>query len=143
MEGRGRKSAASLTVVPAGIPARMEPPQGLPDSQAGLWREIVQDKPVDWFAPDNAPLLVEYVRAVDMCNALAMQIEATLAGGDPVETALLLKGFLDMRDKEAKRATSIATKLRLTQQSRYTPQAANTANKKASGARPWHPVSAS
>ena len=48
-----------------------------------------------------------------------------------------MKGFLDMRDKEAKRATSIATKLRLTQQSRYTPQAAATADRKVSGARPW------
>jgi hypothetical protein len=43
-----------------------------------------------------------------------------------------------MRDTEAKRATSIATKLRLTQQSRYTPQAAATADRKAgSGAKPW------
>lgn len=136
MEGRGRKSAASLTVVPAGIPARMEPPQGLTESQVAMWREIVAGKPADWFAADNAPLLAEYVRAVDMCNALAFQIGAALAG-DPVEAALLLKGYLDMRDKEAKRATSIATKLRLTQQSRYTPQAAATADRKAGGARPW------
>jgi hypothetical protein len=138
MEGRGRRSAASLTVVPAGIPARMEPPQGMTDTQASLWREIVGGKPVDWFAADNAPLLAEYIRAVDMCNMLALQIEATIAGGDPVEMALLMKAYLDMRDKEAKRATSIATKLRLTQQSRYTPQAASTANRKAgSSAKPW------
>lgn len=135
MEGRGRKSAASLTVVPAGIPARMEPPEGLTESQAAMWREIVAGKPADWFAADNAPLLVEYVRAVDMGNLLAFQIEAAMVGADYDGPSL--KDLLNMRDKEAKRATSIATKLRLTQQSRYTPQAAATADKRASGARPW------
>jgi hypothetical protein len=136
MEGRGRKSTASLSVVASGIPQRMAPPAGLTASQSELWGEIAAGKPVDWFSADNAPLLTEYVRAVDMGNVLALAIEAELAG--PVEDGPGLKGLLDMRDKEAKRATSIATKLRLTQQSRYTPQAASTANKKSSGgAKPW------
>jgi len=134
MEGRGRKSTAALSVVATSLPQRMAPPQDLTESQAALWREIVAGKPVDWFAADNAPLLVEYVRAVDMGNRLALEIEATLAGTADHS----LKDLLNMRDKEAKRATSIATKLRLTQQSRYTPQAANTANNKSKeGAKPW------
>ena len=134
MEGRGRKSTASLTVVPAGLPSRLDPPQGLSASQATLWTEIVAGKPVDWFSADNAPLLAEYVRAVDMGNLLAFQIEAAVAGGEVGP----LKDLLNMRDKEAKRATSIATKLRLTQQSRYTPQAAATADRKTgSGTKPW------
>ncbi len=136
MEGRGRKSSASLTVVPAGIPARVEPPQGFTDKQAELWREIVSGKPVEWFTADNAPLLAEYIRAVDMGNRLAFAIEAAMAG--EVEEGPSLKDLLKMRDTEAKRATSIATKLRLTQQSRYTPQAAATADRKASsGSKPW------
>jgi hypothetical protein len=133
MEGRGRKSAASLTVVPAGIPARMEPPQGLTQAQGELWREIVATKPADWFTADSAPLLKEMVRAAVMCDLLAVQIEAALEGGESGE----VKALLDMRDKEAKRLASLETKLRLTPQSRYTPQAAATADKKASGARPW------
>lgn len=133
MEGSGRKSAASLSVVATSLPQRMEPPEDLTESQAVLWREIVAGKPVDWFAADNAPLLVEYVRAVDMGNRLALLIEAAMAGSGDVS----LKDLLRMRDTEAKRATSIATKLRLTQQSRYTPQAAATADRKASGAKPW------
>ena len=71
-----------------------------------------------------------------MCDLLALQIEAEIAGGEPGN----LKALLDMRDKESKRLTSVATKLRLTQQSRYTPQAASTADKKAGSARPWHRV---
>jgi hypothetical protein len=134
MEGRGRKSTAALSVVATSLPQRMEPPQELTESQASLWREIVAGKPVEWFAADNAPLLAEYVRAVDMGNRLALEIELTLAGTADHS----LKDLLKMRDTEAKRATSIATKLRLTQQSRYTPQAAATADRKAgSGAKPW------
>lgn len=134
MEGRGRKSTAALSVVATSLPQRMEPPQELTQSQAVLWREIVAGKPIEWFSADNAPLLTEYVRAVDMGNRLALEIEATLAGTADHS----LKDLLKMRDTEAKRATSIATKLRLTQQSRYTPQAAATAERKAgSGAKPW------
>jgi hypothetical protein len=134
MEGRGRKSTAALSVVATSLPQRMEPPQELTESQAALWREIVAGKPVEWFAADNAPLLAEYVRAVDMGNRLALEIELTLAGTADHS----LKDLLKMRDTEAKRATSIATKMRLTQQSRYTPQAAATADRKAgSGNKPW------
>ena len=106
------------------------------DRQAAMWRAISLSKPADWFDADNSPLLAEYVRAVDMGNLLALQIEATLASGAEYTTAQL-KPLLDMRDKEAKRATSIATKLRLTQQSRHTPKAAATANRKAGSGRPW------
>jgi len=128
-----RKSTASLSVVPIGVPARLAPPEDLTPEQAARWVAVVDSKPVEWFGPDSAPLLKEYVRAEAMCDLLAVQIEAGIAGGESGE----VKALLDMRDKESKRLTSIATKLRLTQQSRYTPQAAATADRKASGARPW------
>lgn len=128
-----RKSTASLSVVPIGVPVRLAPPEDLTPEQAARWVAVVDSKPVEWFGPDSAPLLKEYVRAEAMCDLLAVQIEAGIAGGESGE----VKALLDMRDKESKRLTSIATKLRLTQQSRYTPQAAATADKKASGARPW------
>ena len=112
---------------------RMAPPRGVSDDESRLWREVVDSKPVEWFQPDSAPLLTEYVRAVVMSGQLDIQVKAALVGGETGE----LKALLDMRDKESKRVVSIATKLRLTQQSRYTPQAAATANKKAAGGRPW------
>lgn len=128
-----KPSAASLSVVPVAAVSRMAPPEGLSPEEASLWQLVVDSKPADWFGEDSAPLLKEYVRAACLCDLLDVQIKAALAGGDSGE----VKGFLNMRDKESKRVTSIATKLRLTQQSRYTPQAANTANKKAGNARPW------
>jgi hypothetical protein len=49
-----------------------------------------------------------------------------------------IERFLKLRDKESRRAADLATKLRLTQQSRYTPQAAATANKRTMNAtKPW------
>jgi hypothetical protein len=136
MTQRGRQSAAALAVVQEGgaeLVHRVAPPGYLSDEQRSLWLSVVNSKPADWFGPDSAPLLVEYVRAVETCNILAAQVPDTLATGDVQEIGKLLA----IRDKEAKRAADMATKLRLTQQSRYTPQAAATANKRAQGAKPW------
>lgn len=126
-----RQSAASLSVVPVQPIGRIEPPKGLTPEELTLWRAVVDSKPADWFGEDSAPLLTEYVRAVHMCDRLREQIEVAIAEGEVPEKLMRL------RDMEAKRATSLATKLRMTQQSRYTPQAAATANKKAGNARPW------
>ena len=52
-------------------------------------------------------------------------------------TAETLKTLLDMRDKESRRLATLAVKLRLTQQSRYTPQAAATAAKAPSASKAW------
>lgn len=134
MEGRGRKSAASLTVVPAGLPSRMEPPEYLSETQKAIWRAVVATKPVEWFSADNAPLLVEYVRAVDMGNLLELQIAATMAGQGDIS----MKDLLKMRDTESRRAMSLATKMRLTQQSRYTEKSAATADRNSgNGGKPW------
>ena len=54
------------------------------------------------------------------------------------EGAKRYHGLLRMRELETRAALSCATKLRLTNQSRYTPQAANTASKNmATAPKPW------
>lgn len=130
-----RKSATSLSVVPASAPAPLPPaPADLPtEEERALWRDIVESKPADWFGPDSLPILKEYIRAVATGNLLAAKIGAALDGDD----ASLIKFLLDMRDKEARRASSLATKLRLTQQSRYGARSADRANHRATGKRPW------
>ena len=111
----------------------LQPPEGMTDEQAVVWRTVVGARSADFFSPDSAPLLEEYCRVVVMCRLLALQVEAAIAGGDAGE----LKAILDIRDKESRRMTSIATKLRLTNQSRYTPQSAATAAKKGGGGKVW------
>lgn len=125
-----RKSTASLAVAPiTSLPSRIEPPADIPQAEAAVWRAVVATKPIDWFQADSAPLLREYCRAVAMCDRLADLID--MPPGEDFHTLLI------SRDREAKRVAQLAVKMRLTQQSRYTPQASATADKKASGFRPW------
>lgn len=131
-----RKSTASLSVVQIGALARLSAPDDLTPEQAKLWAAVVDSKPAEWFAEDSAPLLKEYVRAVTMCDLLEVQIQAALACIEDGEPSIL-KTLLDMRDKESKRVLSTGTKMRLTQQSRYTPGASQTASNRAGAARPW------
>lgn len=127
-----RKSAAALAVVPgSGIDSRLPPPPDLSEPEAVLWSQVVDSKPADWFDVDTAPVLKEYVRAAATCDLLDARVKQALSKGDDP------KGLLDMRDKESRRMVSMATKMRLTQQSQYSHRAASTANRRASGKRPW------
>lgn len=129
-----RKSAAALTIVRAPSEGGLTPaPDDLSDTERVLWVEIVESKPSDWFGPDSEPILKEYVRAAAACDLLAGKVSKALEGDD----AGVVKFMLDLRDKEARRAASLATKLRLTQQSRYGPRGAARADAKAPGKRPW------
>ena len=121
-------------VIPvAGPSVHLAPAPGLTDDQAQVWRETVGARSADYFGEDVAPLLEEYCRVVVMCRLLAVQVEAAISGGESGE----LKALLDMRDKESRRLTSIATKLRITNQSRYTPDKAAVKARKGSGGKVW------
>src|SRR5690606_29558778 len=108
---RLRGTGMSDNVVALTAPSvHLQPPEGLTEDQARVWRETVNARSADFFGPDQVPMLEEYCRAVVTCRLLGAQVEAAIAGGDPAE----LKAVLDMRDKESRRMSSIATKLRLT-----------------------------
>lgn len=140
MEQRGRKSAASLQI---GNVVHLngqwpEAPEHLTESQVANWDKIVRTKPNDWFAADTYPLLIEYVRAIDGATAIAAALDRFQAEwmNDPAG----LKRFEQLtRLQDAKAATlaRLATKMRLSQQSRYTEKTAATAAKQASGRKPW------
>jgi hypothetical protein len=129
-----KKSAAALSIVRPAKPGQLpQAPETLDAAGRALWTEIVESKPADWFGPDSLPILEEYVQAVGMCRHLAGMVDRAMGAGDDD----LLKQRLDMRDKESRRAVSLATKMRLTQQSRYGARDAERADRKAKGARPW------
>lgn len=128
-----RKSSSALSTAVVGIPQRISPPEGLSDAERGHWVKIVNTKPIEWFGEDSAPVLVEYVRAIERCNELDRMVKDA-STGDLKEYLAVLKA----RNAESQRLAQFAGKLRLTQQSRYTPQAAATASKKAAqSAKPW------
>ena len=145
MGQRGRTSGAALAVV-AGtdIDGRPKAPSDLTDFQAEVWERTVANEAADVFRTAALQqLLKEYCRHVQSADRLARMIQATerqeVLSADDLED---LERMLRMRDKETKALADKATKLRLTNQSRYTPQAAGTAAKKgATERKPWQAVS--
>lgn len=127
------KSTASLSVLPVKPVGRVEAPAGLTAEEVAHWDVIVDSMPSDWFSGSSVPVLVEYVRAKTSCDLLHCTVAAALAGGDAGE----IKEAMKLRDMESRRLVSLATKLRLTQQSRYTPKAAATAERQGGGKKLW------
>lgn len=136
MEGRGKRSAAALSVVqPVAVVRRAEPPAGLNQRERDVFVSVVDAMPADWFSAPTIPLLVEYARAVCMSDLLNAQVQAAMEEGEIVQIEKLLR----LRDTECKRVSSLATKMRLSQQSSYNTMAADTAKRRSGGAsaKPW------
>lgn len=131
-----KKSAASLSVVPPRIATVLAPPKTLTARQTTLWKEIVLARPASWFDPSNAPLLVGYVNAIASLEILAQRSDAIEATLDDADLKLLNKVHA-MIERQARLIQTFATKLRLTQQSRYTAATAAVVAGKTSGNRPW------
>lgn len=140
MAERGRRSVASLSVVAGAIDGRPQAPTDLNKDQQTIWDRTVANEAADVFKTAALQqLLKEYCRHVISAKKLAAMIEAIeklepMSPDDLGDYDKLLK----MRDRETKAIADKATKLRLTNQARYTPQAAATAAKKAGeGLKPW------
>jgi hypothetical protein len=135
MRQRGRKSTASLSVVPISIDAqRPAPPSNLNKPQADLWRSIVADMPAGWFRSGDA-LLTMFCRHADTGNWLSKLIDA-----EPRDLANLqrLDRLLAMRARETQMVSSLATRMRLTQQARISPRSAGRAvDNAATGRKLW------
>jgi hypothetical protein len=132
MAQRGRVSAdARLSIVPF-VPSLPDPPASLSEGEAAIFRETAAAMPSGWFRADSIPLLIEYSRAVDACNKLAGMRDA------PDMTLRDLAVLLAAHEKQARLVVTLATKMRLTQQSRILPDKAgrDVANKPVA-APPW------
>ena len=136
MKSRGRKSAASLTVVPLGLGSRRpEPPAHLSTGQAATWRAIVGELPANWVTAGQEPLLVAYCQHCETAKFLSQWIASTdFQSCHPAELNLLLT----MRARETAAASSLATRMRLTNQSRMHPRTAGRRTEgQPGGSRPW------
>ena len=118
MKQRGKKSSASLQVVkesPVTCQERLEPPSDLTIEQKKVWISVVNDMIAEWFTDATAPLLAQYCRHVVSSNRIAQMIEDLDKSADVGDFERLLK----MQGLESQRITTLATKMRLTQQSEY------------------------
>jgi hypothetical protein len=138
MAKRGRVSAAATDLAIVGLSAtierihRPEPPYELTDAHAVVWRRVSEDLPADWFTAKHAGLLKQYCRHETEADRVAMLIEQEM-GKEQVDLANYDK-LLAMQEREGRAMSSLATRMRLTQQSLYDK------SKKAGGpkvSKPW------
>lgn len=138
MGSRGRTSGAEIEAGQALVFERPIAPKDLTEAQAEVWLSVVNHMPAEWFGPEQHPVLAAYCRAV----VRHQMISAELNEFDPTwlkdqEGLQRYDRLAKIEDLHIKQVASLATKLRLTQQSRYTPQAAATAAKRGRSMRPW------
>lgn len=120
MGARGRRPASSLTVATTNIEAfdRPDAPYDLTDEQAEEWRSVVDRLPADWFPRETWPLLAQYCRHVVAARHVARllhDLEKRRDGFDVDEYDKLLK----MQEREGRALSSLATRMRMTQQTTY------------------------
>lgn len=126
MGSRGRPSAASLQVVrPASVErlVRPEAPPDLTDDQAEEWEAVVNRLPADWFPRETHPLLAQFCRHVVASRRIASMIADTESpapdeeGNVPELDLDRWDQLLRMQEREGRALSSLATRLRITQQS--------------------------
>lgn len=140
MKQRGRKSLDSVaTVTP--MPLRMvQPPADLSPEECDVWARVTATKPSEWWDAGSVPLLAQYCRATVQSQLVGELVDSTGKAmlTDPDE----LGRYKELRKIQAALSgelTSLATKMRLTQQSRYNAKNSDTAARKGGGpAKPWH-----
>lgn len=129
---RGRKGQ-KVNLVPHERPA---PPPDLDADQAALWRVTVNRLPPDWFPAETHQILKEYCRHAVSSDRLAARIAVLEAeSGDAKELHELLK----MRRGEVSNMATLATRMRISQQSTYDATKRKSAGdgRAAAGGNPW------
>jgi phage terminase small subunit len=140
MGARGRKSSKELSTISSGgleIHRRPDPPDHMGEDAVKVWRAVVNSLPADWFTPGTLPLLEAFCGlTVSQRNTImALQrIEREANDFQRDEWARVLKQLGEVSGRIA----TLATRMRLTPQSRYGARGADTAARSAGdGPKPW------
>lgn len=137
-----RKSKLELSVVsPIGEVKLPVAPADLTELQQIIWMAVVNDKGADWWDVATLPLLRSYV----VHESQAQVVDKLINDIDPIylttEDGLdRYKDLAKIRALHTGKIESLATKMRLTHQSRYGARQADTASRKSSsksGTKPW------
>lgn len=130
MKQRGRKSSEqgkTLAIAEISVGAldrveRQRPPHDLTDEEVEVWVSIVNTEQADWFSPGNVPLLTQLCRHVVHARRVAELLERALSDINPTtkQPTLSIQDYdrlLKMQERESGAMMSLATKLRITNQS--------------------------
>ena len=140
MGKRGRKSAAELsTISGAGLELhrRPDPPEHMSDEATAIWRSITNSLPADWFTPGTLPLLEALCGLTVSQRNIAKALRRIEDDDNDFERDSWERVIKQLGEVSGRIAT-LATRLRLTPQSRYGPRAAATAGRlPLDGPKPW------
>src|SRR5690606_22701811 len=114
------------------MPLRMvRPPEDLSPEECEVWARVTATKPSEWWDAGSVPLLSQYCRAVvqaELVSGLVRSVgSAMLTDPDELPRYDKLRKIQSVLSGEI---TSLATKMRLTQQSRYNAKNSDTASRK-------------
>lgn len=136
----GGKTDAVVKLVVSEFDSRPPPPSDLVPEAAAIWTATVSSEPRDFLATGaQLALLKDYCRHRATADKVSTIID--LFQADWLKAKDGIKRYADLckvRDAEGRAAADKATKLRLTNQSRWQPSTAATAAKNAAkGKMPW------
>lgn len=136
MTKRGRPSAAALEIAhaPGAIETleRPDAPYDLTDEQSAEWWAVVNRLPAAWFPRETHAMLADYCRHVVKSRRIA-QLVADAEQAHVIDVDGLDKLY-KMAERESRAISSLATRMRLSQQATST----HRANKGTKGVRkPW------
>jgi hypothetical protein len=98
----------------------MAPPQELSDAECAVWEQVLEGTPAGWWQVRHRPMLAMYCAHVvtwQRCQEKIRQAEQDLAHPSAEQVNLdWLSGLCSLREREARAALSLATKMRLTHQ---------------------------
>jgi DNA-binding SARP family transcriptional activator len=117
MSDRGRLSlAAAETSVVVSLD-RPRPPAELTDEAKKEWLEVVNRLPAEWFPRETHEVLAQYCRHVVNARRVSRMIEQLMESEN--FTIDDYEKLLKMQEREGRAISSLATRMRLTQQSTY------------------------
>jgi phage terminase small subunit len=112
MKQHGRKSAAALAVITPEKNAP-EPSEHLTDEEKMIWRRVTGALSYDWFTDENVDLLEQYCRLISRLRSIGAQLS-----GKKVQTKEFIR-LATLENKLTHTLASLATRMRLAQQSTY------------------------
>ena len=133
---RGRKSGASLVVVPL-VPGqgRPEPPADLDSFEQEAWRQVVAALPAHWIDPAGQIVLRRLVAQVAASEKWELRLRQLRAEGQ--DTGEDVAELVAMQGAVAKTIAHLLSQLRATPRSRMVSRAAGPQIARTSSLRPW------
>jgi hypothetical protein len=113
-----RNAGEVVRLVRKEAPTRPEPPPELSKDEALEWTEIVGSMPVDWFTRECHPMLIQLCRMIVQLRAVNAQMKSRGGQIKSYDDKVMLK-LARLQDMYTRTMSALATKMRLSQQSKY------------------------